>query len=88
MFKYYSGKDDNRNNVKVEVIIPKDNEVYKYAPIPDLYDSPAKLEESYLDYRDLHLVAIHKNGHILYYLEVLVDKDETKWGDDDLVDFI
>ena len=63
-------------------------EVYKYAIIKDITDYITTLELSYQDYADANLVAIYKNGHIYYYLEVLVPEDITVWDKDDLVDFI
>lgn len=63
-------------------------EVYKYAIIKDITDYVTTLELSYQDYADTNLVAIYKNGHIYYYLEVLVPEDITVWGKDELVDFI
>lgn len=63
-------------------------EVYKYAVIKDITDYVTTLELSYQDYTDTNLVAIYKNGHIYYYLEVLVPEDVMTWGEDKLVDFI
>ena len=65
--------------------IPK---VIKYVPISEITDFDATLESSYKDYEELGLVAIYKNGHNEYYLEVYVPVSQTKWGQDDLVDFI
>lgn len=68
--------------------VKEELKVYKYAPIPDLYDYETTLEESYQDYNELHLVVINRNGHNEYYLEVYVPVSQTKWGQDDLIDFI
>ena len=74
------------NKPIVEIInIPK---VTKYVSIPDIYDFDATLGSSYEDYEDTNLVLIYKNGHINYYLEVLVPEVQEKWGDQDLLDFI
>ena len=62
--------------------------VYKYVPLPDIYDFDATLETSYQDYKDVNLVVIHKNGHLIYYLEVYVPIDETEWGTETLRNFI
>ena len=88
------GKTMNKPKKVVEPIIlepePKKElpKVYKYVPLPDIYDFDATLETSYQDYEDVDLVVIHKNGHLIYYLEVYVSIDETEWGTETLQDFI
>lgn len=89
------GKNSNKIFNKPEPIeeikpieVKQEPKVYKYAPILDLYDYETTLEESYQDYKELHLVVINKNGHNEYYLEVYVPVSQTKWGQDDLIDFI
>jgi len=74
--------------IKPVEIKKEEPKVYKYAPIPDLYDYETTIEESYQDYKDLHLVVVNRNGHNEYYLEVYVPISQTKWGQDDLIDFI
>lgn len=89
------GKNSNKIFNKPESVeevkpieVKQELKVYKYAPIPDLYDYETTLEESYQDYNELHLVVINRNGHNEYYLEVYVPVSQTKWGQDDLIDFI
>ena len=89
------GKNSNKIFNKPEPVeevkpieVKQELKVYKYAPIPDLYDYETTLEESYQDYKELHLVVINRNGHNEYYLEVYVPVNQTKWGQDDLIDFI
>ena len=65
--------------------VPK---VYKYVPIPDIYDFDATLESSYDDYENTNLVVIHKNGHLIYYLEVYVPQTQLFWGEERMLDFI
>ncbi len=62
-------------------------QVYKYVLLPDIYDYPTTLELSYSDYEDMNLVALCKNGHIVYYLELLVEEDEKYYGEDKVIDF-
>ena len=89
------GKNSNKIFNKPESVeevkpieVKQELKVYKYAPIPDLYDYETTLEESYQDYKELHLVVINRDGHNEYYLEVYVPVSQTKWGQDDLIDFI
>lgn len=89
------GKNSNKIFNKPEPVeevkpmeVKQEPKVYKYAPIPDLYDYETTLEESYQDYKELHLVVINRDGHNEYYLEVYVPVSQTKWGQDDLIDFI
>ena len=89
------GKNSNKIFNKPEPVeevkpieVKQELKVYKYAPIPDLYDYETTLEESYQDYKELHLVVINRDGHNEYYLEVYVPVSQTKWGQDDLIDFI
>ena len=89
------GKNSNKIFNKPEPVeeikpieVKQEPKVYKYALIPDLYDYETTLEESYQDYKELHLVVINKDGHNEYYLEVYVPVSQTKWGQDDLIDFI
>ena len=89
------GKNSNKIFNKLESVeevkpieVKQELKVYKYAPLPDIYDFDATLETSYQDYEDVDLVVIHKNGHLIYYLEVYVPIDETEWGTETLQDFI
>lgn len=75
---------DNRPIEEI-IEIPK---VYKYVPIPDIYDFEATLETSYDDYEKTNLVVIHKNGHLIYYLEVLVPQTQIYWREEKMYDFI
>jgi len=74
--------------IKPVEIKKEEPKVYKYAPIPDLYDYETTLEESYKDYEELHLVVINRDGHNEYYLEVLVPESQTVWGTDTLIEKI
>lgn len=62
--------------------------VYKYVPLEDIYDYGTTLELSYYDYEHANLVAIYKNGHILYYLEVFIPEDEEYYGTEKAYNFI
>jgi len=62
--------------------------VYKYVPLNDIYDYPTTLELSYYDYDTTNLVAIHKNGHIIYYLEVFIPENEEYYDNDKVLEFI
>lgn len=94
LFGWLLGKNTTTPEVKVEpnvlepvkeIEIPK---VYRYVPIPEIYDFDATIEGAYKDYENAHLVTIHKGGHIVYYLEVEVPYTKTKWGKEDLLDNI
>lgn len=65
--------------------IPK---VIKYVHIPEITDIDATLEECYNDYEKSNLVTIYTEGHIECYLEVEVPMTDTKWGTQELRDFI
>lgn len=73
--------------IEIEPIkeVPK---VIKYVHIPEISGFDATLEACYSDYENTNLVAIVANGNIEYYLEVEVPKTDTKWGDQELRDFI
>lgn len=62
--------------------------VTRYVHIPEISGFNATLEGCYNDYEKTNLVTIVENGHIEYYLEVEVPETETKWGDQDLREFI
>jgi hypothetical protein len=62
--------------------------VTRYVYIPEISGFNATLEGCYNDYEKTNLVTIVENGRIEYYLEVEVPETETKWGDQDLREFI
>lgn len=90
------GKNTNKiNNTPIEVIVnvPKEEikqeeEVIKYVYIPEIYDYTATLEEAENDYIDKHMITLYKDGHIEYYLEVLVPKSQLYWGEQELKNYI
>lgn len=90
------GKNSNKifnkpepiEEVKPIEIKKEEPKVYKYVPIPDIYDFDATLESAYQDYKDTNLVVIHKNGHLIYYLEVFVPQSQIYWGKDLMLEFI
>lgn len=73
------------NNIKEE---KEEEKVIKYVYIPELYNFSATLEEAYNDYIDRHMITIYKNGHIDYYLEVLVPESQTTWGEQKLKNYV
>jgi len=89
---YVLGKNLTKNRstlVQNNVIEEKEvHKVYRYVPIPDITDFNTTLEQSYYDYEKTNLVVIHKNGHIFYYLQIYVDENQIRWGDDEVLDFI
>lgn len=89
---YVLGKNLTKNRstlVQNNVIEEKEvHKVYRYVPIPDITDFNTTLEQSYCDYEKTNLVVIHKNGHIFYYLQIYVDENQIRWGDDEVLDFI
>lgn len=90
------GKNTNKiNNTPIEVIVnvPKEEikqekEVIKYVYIPEIYDFTATLEEAENDYIDKHMITLYKDGHIEYYLEVLVPESQLYWGEQKLKNYI
>lgn len=90
------GKNTNKiNNTPIEVIVnvPKEEikqekEVIKYVYIPEIYDFTASLEEAENDYIDKHMITLYKDGHIEYYLEVLVPESQLYWGEQKLKNYI
>lgn len=76
--------NDNRP-IEEQLGIPK---VYKYVALTDITDCPATLDNCYNDYENTNLVAIHKNGHIYYYLQVYVYDTQLHWGDEELLENI
>lgn len=88
--KHLSPKEDTiTNNLPIEIEPQKEiPKVTKYVHIPEITDCEATLEGCYEDYEKTNLVTIVENGHIEYYLEVEVPETETKWGDQDLREFI
>ncbi len=77
------------NNLPIEIEPKKEiPKVIKYVHIPEISGFDATLEGSYEDYEKTNLVTIVENGIIEYYLEVEVPETDTKWGDQDLRDFI
>lgn len=75
------------NSIEIEPLeeIPY---VTKYVHIPEISGFSATLEGCYNDYDKTNLVTIVNNGSIEYYLEVEVPVTDTKWGSQDLKDFI
>lgn len=61
--------------------IPEEK-VYKYVRIHSLDNIDAELGESYDLYRDKKLITLCKDGELMYYLEVLVNKSEMRWGNE------
>lgn len=57
-----------------------EEKVYKYVRIDNLDNIDAELGESYDLYKDKRLITLCKDGEIIYYLEVLVNKNDIKWG--------
>lgn len=90
------GKNTNKtNNTPIEVIVnvPKEEikqekEVIKYVYIPEIYDFTATLEEAENDYINKHMITLYKDGHIEYYLEVLVPESQLYWGEQKLKNYI
>lgn len=78
-------KEDNIIQQPIEIIVPK---VIKYVFIPEIFNLPAKLEDCYTDYEKTNLVCIYKHGKIYYYLEVEVPINQTKWGEQVLLEYI
>lgn len=62
-------------------IIPEEK-VYKYVRIRSLDNVDAELGESYDLYRDKQLITLSKDEELIYYLEVLVNKSEIRWGNE------
>lgn len=62
-------------------VIPEEK-VYKYVRIRSLDSVDAELGESYDLYRDKQLITLYKDEELIYYLEVLVNKSEIRWGND------
>lgn len=82
-------EDNITNNLPIEIEPQKEiPKVTKYVHIPEITDCEATLEGCYNDYEKTNLVTIVEGEHIEYYLEVEVPETETKWGDQDLKDFI
>lgn len=81
--------EDNTITKSIEIEPKKEiPNVTKYVHIPEITDFNATLEGCYEDYEKTNLVTIYTEGHIEYYLEVEVPETDTKWGDQDLKDFI
>ena len=90
---YVLGKNlSNKRKTPIQYNTPQIEEevhkVYRYVPIPDITDFDTTIEQSYNDYEKTNLVVIHKNGHIFYYLQIYVDENQVRWGDDEVLDFI
>lgn len=76
MLRLFTGKNNRKQKI------------YKYVALPNITDCPSKIDGCYESYEKTHLVAIHKDGHIYYYLEVYVYDTQLHWGDKELLDFI
>lgn len=82
---YTLGQAKTNKIISVPIEEVQDNtiteeKVYKYIRIDNLDNVDAELGESYDLYRDRRLITLCKDGEIIYYLEVLVNKNDIKWG--------